>query len=258
MTKSVRIIVPIYKSELSVLELQSLTRTYSVMHKYPITVIKPSSLDLSCIKEKFSRITFESFDDSFFCGVAGYNKLMLSTLFYDRFSDTDYILICQLDVFIFQDKLASFLEKDYDYIGAPWLKRRLYRYLPFVEKIKTSKKRYDRSAITWEQNSQNRIGNGGFSLRKVKSCYDAAVKYADRIRVYNARQGTSLYNEDTFWSKELFEFKYPTVEEALEFSFDKYPGLCYIENNKNLPMGCHGWYKWKNRTFWKRHIKFDE
>src|SRR5690606_2463012 len=149
-----------------------------------------------------------------------------------------------------------FLEKDYDYIGAPWLKRRLYRYLPFVEKIKTSKKRYDRSAITWEQNSQNRIGNGGFSLRKVKSCYDAAVKYADRIMVYNARQGTSLYNEDTFWSKELFEFKYPTVEEALEFSFDKYPGLCYIENNKNLPMGCHGWYKWKNRTFWKRHIKF--
>lgn len=258
MANRVRVVVPIYKPDLSVLELQSLTRTYSVMDKYPLTVVKPLSLNLNCIKENFPRITFESFDDSFFCGIAGYNKLMLSTVFYNRFIDIDYILICQLDVFIFQDRLASFLEKGYDYIGAPWLKRRLYRYLPLLEKIKTSKKKYDKSAITWEQNTQNRIGNGGFSLRKVKSFYDATIQYADRIKVYNSHKGTSLYNEDTFWSKELFEFKYPTVEEALEFSFDKYPGLCYIENNKKLPMACHGWYKWKYRNFWKRHIEFDD
>jgi len=258
MAKTVKIVIPIYTSNLSVLELQSLKRIYSVMNNYDIVAIKPESLNVSSFQKEFPKIKFESFQDYYFAGREGYNRLMLSTDLYKRFLDVDYMLICQLDVYIFRDTLSIFLEKDYDYIGAPYLKRRLYRVLPIMERLKTSKKKYDRSNITWVQNVDNKVGNGGFSLRKVKSFYDMTIKYADRIAIYNSFSNTSLYHEDTFWSKEPLEFNYPTVEEALRFSFDKYPKLCYRENQKQLPMGCHAWYKWKWRSFWKKFIAFED
>lgn len=258
MSKTVKVVIPIYTSDLSTLELQSLKRIYSVMDKYDIVAIKPKSLEVSQFEKEFPRMIFESFEDHYFAGREGYNKLMLSTDLYQRFLDVDYMLICQLDVYIFRDTLNQFLEKDYDYIGAPYLKRRLYRVLPVMEKIKTSKKKYDRSAITWIQNVDNKVGNGGFSLRKVKSFYDTTIKYADRIEIYNSHTNSSLFHEDTFWSKEPLEFSYPPVKEALMFSFDKYPKLCYMENGEQLPMGCHAWYKWKWRSFWKKFIEFED
>lgn len=261
MDKKKQIIIPIYKPELSVLEMQSLRRIYQIMHNYEIIIIKPKSIDLEHLLNDFPLLTFAAFPDHFFNGISGYNKLMMSSNFYKFFLDQniEYILLCQLDVYIFYDKLEYFLSLNYDYIGAPWLNRRLYQIFPFLKYIKTMKRKYRKKDITWEQNTKNQIGNGGFSLRKVQSFYDASLKYSDRIKVYEAHQNiSSVYNEDTFWSKEPSEFRYPSVEEALQFSFDKYPQLCFYRNKKKLPMGCHGWYKWKWRSFWEKHIDFDD
>lgn len=45
-------------------------------------------------------------------------------------------------------------------------------------------------------------------------------------------------------------FTYPDYMEALQFSFDKYPSLCYKLNNNQLPFGCHSWYKRRMKDFW--------
>ena len=102
--------------------------------------------------------------------------------------------------------------------------------------------------------SSNKVGNGGLSLRKVKSCLDVTVKYDDIIKIYNNHPNMSIFNEDGFWSHEPKEFNYPTTDEALKFSFDKYPSLCYKLNKNTLPFGCHGWSKWKWINFWKKYI----
>ena len=47
----------------------------------------------------------------------------------------------------------------------------------------------------------------------------------------------------------------PEANVALTFSFDIYPEILFELNNKNLPMGCHGWYKSEdNLEFWRNYI----
>jgi hypothetical protein len=44
---------------------------------------------------------------------------MLSIDFYKRFRDYKFILIYQLDAYVFRDELEYWCEQDYDFIGAP-------------------------------------------------------------------------------------------------------------------------------------------
>lgn len=250
----IEVIIPIYKANLSVLELKSLQQVYSVLGKYPLVIVKPESLDVSDLLKRFPSIKVKSFENQYFNGISGYNKLMLSETFYSEFLHSKYILIYQLDAYIFEDKLTYWCEKDYDYIGAPWLKKPIYN-LPVISGIMTLCRIYDRlKGVKNKQELYNKIGNGGFSLRKVDSHYEIVTKQQERVRFFLERKH-HLYNEDVFWAT-VASFNYPEVTEAIDFAFDKYPSLCYKLNNKKLPFGCHGWYKRKMKSFWKPIIGF--
>lgn len=257
---NVKIVIPIYKQHLSDLEVRSLNQAYNVFLNHPLVVIKPDSLDLSLLQSQYPRLTIESFDDSFFKGIAGYNRLMLSTCFYERFLDNDYMLIYQLDAYVFRDELEEWCNKGYDYIGAPWLQRPIYR-LPLIRHaldvlrfIGTQLGRPNRQHI------QNHIGNGGLSLRNVQSHYNVTLSHKKRIQYFLAQKRSHFYNEDVFWATEINIkkefFRYPHIYEALKFSFDKYPDLCYKLNGNKLPFGCHSWYKRKMKKFWQPIIGF--
>ena len=112
----VKIVIPIYTTKINFFEEISLQRVCQILHSYPLVVIKPQSLDLSPILEKYPALTIENFADDYFRSIAGYNRLMLSEEFYRRFEDNEYILICQLDAYIFRDELTEWCEKGYDYI----------------------------------------------------------------------------------------------------------------------------------------------
>ena len=124
----VKVIIPIYKNTFTATEKRSLMQAYDILKAYPLVVIKPESLDLSELQAEFPRLTFTSFDDAYFKGISGYNRLMLASGFYERFLDSTYILIYQLDAFVFRDELKEWCSKGYDYIGAPWLQN---RYIAF-------------------------------------------------------------------------------------------------------------------------------
>ncbi len=257
---NVKIVIPIYKPQLSDLEVRSLEQAYNVFLNHILVVIKPESLDLSLLQSQYPRLTIESFDDSFFKGISSYNRLMLSTCFYERFLDSDYILIYQLDAYVFKDELNEWCNKKYDYIGAPWLQRPIYR-LPLV--------RHSLHALRFigkklgkpnRQYLNNRVGNGGLSLRKVQSHYKVTLSHKKRIDFFLTQKRSHFYNEDVFWATEINKkkiiFHYPDVQEALKFSFDKYPDLCYKLNGNKLPFGCHSWYKRKMKKFWQPIIGF--
>lgn len=179
---------------------------------------------------------------------------MLSANLYQAFEAYEYILICQLDVFIFKDELSAWCAKGYDYIGAPWIKRDVYD-LPVIKQMihlcvalkhltgrRTQFDRYDR------------IGNGGLSLRKVKSHLRVINEQPEVVRLYAVEKNRQhLYNEDTFWAIEPKAFRYPSVEEAMLFSYNKYPEISHKRTHGATPFGCHGWTKPKYKAFWCRN-----
>ena len=252
----VKVIIPIYKNTFTATEKRSLMQAYDILKAYPLVVIKPESLDLSELQAEFPRLTFTSFDDAYFKGISGYNRLMLASVFYERFLDSTYILIYQLDAFVFRDELKEWCSKGYDYIGAPWLQKPVYRF-PIISTIMHLAHIYHRQkGEPSKQDLYNKIGNGGLSLRKTDSHYRVTREQADRINFYLAQDRHHLYNEDVFWATEATGFIYPEAMEAIRFAFDKYPAYCYKLTGGQLPFGCHSWYKRKMKKFWQPIIHF--
>ena len=116
------IVIPVYKDVLDTNEYKSLSQCLKILYKHPICLIGPEDLNYSVYNEVFSKygvkFDIETFDSNYFKSVAGYNKLMLSRFFYERFSSYKYMLIYQLDAYVFKDELDYWCDKDYDYIGA--------------------------------------------------------------------------------------------------------------------------------------------
>ena len=251
--QTVAIVVPIYKPALTKYEEISFQQLFKVLSKHEIVVIKPASLDLNDLLNRFSSCRIEIFADDYFTGIAGYNRLMMSEEFYYRFRYSTYILIYQLDAYVFKDELMDWCMKGYDYIGAPWLLRPIYNF-PLFKFTSWIKRKF--CEITHKPNSQTtrfKVGNGGLSLRKVSSHIKAVKELRPVIEQYLSVRH-HLSNEDVFFSIEVnkqgLNFIYPSWQEALKFSFDKYPSLCYKLNNNQFPFGCHAWYKRKMKKFW--------
>lgn len=250
------VVIPIYKKELSHYEQISFDSIYNTLGgNNPLIIVKPLSLDIDSITEKYNGITVETFDDDYFKNIAGYNRLMLSTEFYQRFEQYNYILIAQTDCYIFHDSLEYWCKKGYDYVGAPWLVKPIYKF-PLFKLISYIKKKY--CEAMGKPNSQitnNKVGNGGLSLRKIKSHITATTKLGEIANRYLTQpKRSAVFNEDVFFAiepnKNGMEFKYPSAIEALEFSFDKYPNLSSNLIKGKIPMGCHGWYKRKMIKYW--------
>ncbi len=253
----VTVVVPIYKSSLSENESISFKSIYEhLATNHAITIVKPNSLDVEYLITAYPKLSVESFDDAYFKSIAGYNRLMLSSSFYERFTEYKYILIAQTDCYIFKDELLAWCAKGYDYIGAPWLVRPIYRF-PLFRFASWIKKIY--CSVTKSPNSQVtnfKVGNGGLSLRKVSSHIRATSELADIVQSYlNPKRRSSIYNEDVFFALEPtkggIDFSYPHYSEALRFSIDKYPELSMAINGGELPFGCHGWYKRRMIGYWR-------
>jgi len=253
-SNKLQIVIPIHKSSLNEYETISLNRCFKILSHYTITMIKPEGLDTSSIEHSYNFSNIEIFDSRFFDSISSYNHLLLSTNFYKRFEKSEYILILQPDVYIFTDNLPYWIEKGYDYTGAPWISStsfsnsihriRMLTHLFFTEK-KDVVHRYE---------TRNRVGNGGFSLRKVSTHIKLSILMKENIKYYEDNQGTDQFNEDIFWSiepqKKGYDYTTPSAKEARNFAFDINPKRNLRLNNHILPMACHGWFKGKRLKFW--------
>lgn len=267
MSIKIAVTIPIYKKNLSENEIISFSQALRVLKNYDIILVCPNNLNIvqyeNIAKKEQYTLLYERFDNIYFEGIDGYNKLMVSIYFYKRFFRYEYILIYQLDCFVFRDELQEWASKGYDYVGAPWLHndRRTWWTLKnkIKYKIKAAYNRYLNKPIALTM-GYYKVGNGGFSLRKVNKCYDIISKFENKSRFtkYQNSNGNYLHAEDVFWGCEVNRYypniKIPTYKKALNFAFDMNPSLCYELNNNKLPFGCHAWYRYE-QDFWLPFIK---
>jgi hypothetical protein len=256
-----------YRAGLLPDEVYAVRHALAFLSRYPLFVALPRALNAP-----LAQFTPVHFEDSYFDGIAGYNRLMLSTAFYERFARFRYILIYQLDALVFADRLLEFCAQGWDYIGAPWLKSPKDARDGFVQG-----------------------GNGGLSLRHVPAFLDVLnntrlegmpmlqrlavlttapmhdlqteplplrwLKQANVVR--HARHGLKRYlasypwNEDRFWSNRarLFkaDFRVAPPPVALDFAFEEHPRTCLEINGGRLPFGCHAWARY-DRDFWQPYL----
>ncbi len=254
---NIHVVIPIYRPTLDPDERISLRQADRVLASTPITVIKPAGLDISAILEEFPRLRVEEFDPAYFASKISYNALMLSRELYSRFLDLDYILIYQLDAFVFRDELAEWCAREYDYIGGPWLNKSIYGnpFYKLLSALKSALLRWTGKAVPERHISRGKVGNGGFSLRRIRAHLDVVTRDPQRVRDYVEQSEHHRFYEDVFWAVEAVkidpEFRIPPVEEALRFAFDKYPTLSFLRNRGRLPFGCHGFNKRKAKRFWR-------
>lgn len=241
--KQVVVVIPIYKAELTSSERISLQQCLSVLSKYPLVIVKPDQLNIKLLLKEFPSLQSKSFQNHYFESIAGYNQLMISTSFYKSFSAYEYMLIYQLDAFVFKDKLQEWCRSGYDYIGAPGLEAES------LFKLQASEK----DELTEALSSQRPVLNGGLSLRRIP----ALIRY---LKIYNLFFPKWVGNEDKLFSLDArrlapmrFFIKLPHWEAALQFSFEKSPAASFELNAEELPFGCHAWEKYDPK-FWKSFI----
>ena len=253
----VKIVIPIYKLPLKPEEQASLENTIQKLAAHPITFLVPEVLDTKPLFKLYPQAEEMRVSNQWLGverGITGYNEMTLSKDFYDRFSDCEYILICHTDAWIFRDELESWCRQGYDIVAAPWPTRPRYRKFPLKQYLCLKRKLAPKSKIL-HQDMFGRIGNGGLCLRRTEAFSNACKKYKTETQLFIAQSVENvLYNEDLFWALIPEEFNYPSVETALQFSFDLKPRLCYELNGGRLPMGCHGFNKPERMNFWQQFI----
>lgn len=234
------VLIPAYKTGMNRFERIAFERCRNVLSSFPHLLICPESLDITEYKHCDQHIEPVRFPDQFFTSLMPYSRLCCLPEFYERFLNYEFILIYQLDCYVFEDQLLYWCERDFDYIGPPWPKhehmtesKKIISRLPFLKLI------------------LRKAGQGGFSLRKTGTLYRAAHRLAKFAFL------TRKFPEDVLWTtigSRLYKpFKLAGFNEALRFGFDANPEQCYILNDHSLPFGCHGWYG-KHASFWRNKI----
>lgn len=253
------VVIPIYQTSLSNDEVFSIRNATAVLANHSIYFVGPVALvqQLKKLTQHFDHpISVKTFPDQYFANIAGYNSLMLSSMFYEAFAEYHCILIAQTDSLVFSDELNYWADKNYSYIGAPWFEGYTKPTMP----------------LRWSC-----VGNGGFSLRNVSdflrvlntprifkntlmeswpgSWISTVYRYLKDYHsfVYKNVHLNIDVNEDLFWS--LFVaprcpfFKIPGPEEAIAFAFEAHPEYSLEMNQGQLPFGCHAWQRY-NPDFW--------
>lgn len=260
---SVAVVVPLHlRAHLTPDEEISLRHLVHFLGRYDRFLVSPASLEFDLPGFRVKR-----FDDDYFGSAAAHRRLLLSREFYEAFTDFEYILFYHLDALVFSDELEAWCEKGFDYVGPPWL----------ISEDDPSK-------------GFSRVGNGGFSLRRVGSFLrvmdSKRLSQAPRDHWHARYSGKSLptrvrnfpkrvlkhlrqfngvrwemdrfpKNEDRFWADRAVHFdpnfRVAPVEEGLRFAFEVAPRFCFEKNGGKLPFGCHAWPVY-DRGFWEPYL----
>ncbi len=264
------IVIPFHRSNMKPDEecsLRQCARIYS--GRRDIAFIVPESLDCSAYTAIMPDAVIRRFSDSFFTSISSYNSLLLTPDFYLRFKEYDYMLIYQLDGWVFRDELDLWCAKDYEYIGGPFFIQDGKKKIPVVgnggvslRKIKSvlrvlngTKQKMFPNKLLWRFFRNYTVGHRYIHsliplLKMVNILPNSRGKYLESVR-----RGT-LNQEDVVFYYLSREFVpdgllMPGLEEASRFSLDAAPREFFAE----LPFTCHAWLK-NDFEFWKKYIDF--
>lgn len=268
------VVVPVYQDRFTAVEAAALHVCSQRLQAYPIAIVHKRSSPVDSVRSLVEPLLCEqqqrqyvSVDDQWLHSVDSYNRMLLQAWFYHLFALWDYMLIFQLDAWIFRDNLDQWLARGYTYIGAPWI-RALGTDTP-----------------------DTGVGNGGLSLRHVKSFarilesplnrYWPVFRWhtlAWRICLFRRYSMLPPASRPVYFAKRLFLFlimsfgwhntlayfvktnkledhffsffaplvhgwmRVPSLQQAALFSIETNPRAT-LQWTGTLPFGCHAWQK---------------
>ena len=263
--KKLVIVTPVYKKEISENEYLSIKSVRQHLDAYDRVIVAPKKFlnDYEFIdtwKAYGYKIYF--LDNSFFLNVSTYNQMMMNKAFYQQFFNYEYMLIAQLDVLIFSNSLDYWMEKELDYVGAPWIIKDFHGIrFNFAGNGGLSLRKIDTFVAVFESNQFfKKVEN--YALlpleSRLKNISILAFIFKLKLTKYTTHLFRFLYKgqEDYFWTYYapffLQEFKVANLEDSLAFAFERYPEFCFEQNNHCMPFGVHAWEK-HNPKFWKKY-----
>jgi hypothetical protein len=234
-------------------------------NKRDIVFILPKSFSSSYLKKKYKSINFYFVDNNLLSSAKEYNKFLITKKYYNIFDGYEYLLVYQLDTWVFSLDFEYFMDLGFDLIGAPIFSENRHLEIEIINGC-----------------------NGGISLRKLQSFkrildkpffFNLNSLYCDigfgnhlnePIKVFMKRlisRFIVFYKPDFFWpihlNEDLYwsvivpkfdrEFKVASTNYSIGFCFDQFPQFLYEKNNNRLPLFVHALEKY-DYTFWKRFI----
>lgn len=269
---NISVAIPIYKETLSFDETRSLQQCVRVLGKYHFFLVCPEQLDVHHYEHAVGkRLNVIRFKQHYFDGIEGYNDLMTSNSFYLSFKAYDYVLIYQLDAWVFRDELGSWCLRGYDYVGAPWFEKHLSheegcalygvgngglslrRVAKFIE---ITHRTFTRAKTPREIFNQEYHGIGDLARCLIRCC---GPLIGNNSIKHLMKDGKNRVWEDVYFCYRLadtrFRLHLPSPTEAASFSFDCSPKFLFEEvTHGRLPFGCHAWRKYQYEEFWKQYI----
>ena len=122
--KNCAVVIPHHRETFTQNEEVTLVNITSKLADWSIYLVVPDNLNLNNIYMTLKRIgrnvRIIQIRHEYLSSWRNYNRFCINAEFYKLFNAYKYMLLCQLDVWIFKDTLQYWLDKNYDYIGAPW------------------------------------------------------------------------------------------------------------------------------------------
>ncbi|MCX6874478.1 MAG: DUF5672 family protein [Verrucomicrobia bacterium] len=276
-TQAVAIVIPVYRSAPNALEAIALAQCCKLLGQYPIILVCTDTFEirpyLQLCGEHGIEPLVECFDQQCLSSVKAYNQLLFDRHFYQRFAKYTYILIHQLDAFVFKDTLTYWCHQGYDYLGAPWFEG-------------SDESTAADPLLPWG-------GNGGLSLRRVGAFMAVLTppfprarvrtwddlwrkyrglslvgkawrfhrllhKYLRKSNLYGNYLATPKMFEDGFFSMvvpRVFPgFKVAPAAVGMFFAFECQPRRLFVLTARELPFGCHAWERY-DPGFWQPFIE---
>jgi len=240
------ILVTVYRPQLDAIETAFVTQNMKMLAGFDGAWVMPETLDASAYEQMAPHFRVERFPAAFFRGIDGYNRLMLSSGFYERFNAHDFALICQTDALVLRNNLRDFLSAGTHYIGAPLPDTVLPRYyFPGSGHLMR--------ALPWLIPSvKPRVGNGGLSLRSIPAFQRLLQQDALRLKLWR------LY-EDLYFSCRACDpasgFLAADVATARRFCVETEAGDWLLDPQKR-PFGLHKPQAYAPRALSKLLLEF--
>ena len=239
------VVIPIYR-KLVISERIALEQMHKVFKdKTNVFAFCPEGFDMSEHLAVFPELQYKELDKKWFASTDTYSQLLLQKWFYEMYNIYEYMLICQLDVWLVKDDILEWCNKGYEYIGAPIVvpTARWHNY-----RIDT-----DGNAIV-----KPKIGNGGFSLRKISTFEYLTDPNNDIFKRYKITEETTskVIYEDLWFCDELdrfYDLERPTYQEGFKFAGDMNPDIVETQYGvTELPTAIHAFDK--NIPYWRNRI----
>jgi hypothetical protein len=230
---SCAVLIPLYKENFSEFERTNINISLFHLRNENIFFIAPENLNLAKYEAEFKEVKIKRFENKYFKSISDYSRLMLDPKTYITFDSFSHILICQTDAIILHSDLNYWLNKPYDFIGAPWPNG-------YEIKLKTNQIPIEDGVLC-----KTFVGNGGLSLRNIKGCLNLMNEFED----IHSEWVNIGHAEDLFFGfcgQISNEFRLPNLMNAAKFSHETNSEFLYKLIGNKLPFGAHGFDKYKN------------